>query len=333
LPRIEGGDVTVLRSNSLEAAFNLAVEELLLAGAEDHAPALFLWRSGPAVVIGKNQNPWRECRTDRLAADGIGLVRRVSGGGAVYHDEGNLNFTLVLRRGAYSEARQFAVVRRALRDLGVEAHLLNRNSLAVGGRKVSGSAFCFRGDGALHHGTLLVDADLARLETYLGPSVAGYRTHAISSAPMPVANLSASCPGLDWNRAADTLEAAFRAEYGLRTPAVEPARLGLAELDALRAKHASSEWRLGRTPAFTAVFGFPYRGDSTSLELEVAKGRVTRVGIGGAAEPALTAAGAALAGCRYDAPELADRLEADAAKHPVLAAARACLQTQPFRWV
>ena len=320
--------MTLLRSDILDAHYNLAVEELLLEQVERFAPALFLWRSGPGVVVGKNQNPWRECRTDLLAAEGITLARRVSGGGTVYHDPGNLNFTLVVAREAYDEARQFALVRRALRALGVQAELLNRSSLAVDGSKVSGNAFCFRRGAALHHGTLLIDADLTRLRRYLAPPEATYRTHAIASIPAPVENLSVLCPGLERRTVEYALCSAFRAAYGggdeIRT--VDAALLsGLADR---RERFASAAWRLGRTPAFTVAFSLPEGRGARTAELQVRQGRVTEVLVDGTASAGLTAR---LAGCRYDAALLARRLEAG--DNALEAGLREVCRRQRFCWV
>jgi lipoate-protein ligase A len=168
---------------------NLAVEEWLL----DHAPnlpVLFLYVNDPCVVIGKNQNPWRECRLSLMEKEGVPLARRISGGGAVYHDAGNLNVSIIVSRTEYREEKQYELIFQTLEKFGIKASKVRKNTLAVDGKKVSGQAFCFRGQRVLHHGTLLVNADLNRLGRYLGPEIEGIQTKAVASIPAEVMNLA-----------------------------------------------------------------------------------------------------------------------------------------------
>ena len=110
----------IVESQSLDVYRNLAIEEYLMEQVTDRGPVLFLWRSDRAVVIGKNQNPWRECRLDRMQADGVPLARRISGGGTVYHDEGNLNYCVMVDRAIYRKDQAYEMVIRALDSFGLE---------------------------------------------------------------------------------------------------------------------------------------------------------------------------------------------------------------------
>jgi lipoate-protein ligase A len=170
---------------------NLAVEEWLLENTP-HLPVLLLYVNSPCVVIGKNQNPWRECRLSLMEKEGVPLARRISGGGAVYHDEGNLNFGVIVPRTEYHEAKQYELIFQTLEKFGIKASKLRKNSLAVDGLKFSGQAFCFRGQHVLHHGTLLVNSDLDRLNRYLGSELEDIETKAVASVPSDVMNLSSS---------------------------------------------------------------------------------------------------------------------------------------------
>jgi len=170
---------------------NLALEEWLLGNAPA-LPVLFLYVNDPCVVIGKNQNPWRECRLSLMEEEGVALARRISGGGAVYHDTGNLNVSVIVPRTEYREDKQYELIFQTLETFGIKSSKVRKNSLVVGDKKFSGQAFCHRRDRTLHHGTLLVDADLDRLGRYLGPELDGIETKAIASVPAEVANL----PGL-----------------------------------------------------------------------------------------------------------------------------------------
>ena len=138
--------------------FNLAMEKWLC----DHLDGrriLYLWQNEHTVVIGKNQNPLKECRLAALKQDGGLLARRCSGGGAVYHDLGNLNFTMLVPNDQFDLHRQCSVLLQAVRQFGVDAQFSGRNDLTAQGRKFSGNAFYHGPHGSFHHGTLLVDTD------------------------------------------------------------------------------------------------------------------------------------------------------------------------------
>ncbi len=252
---------------------HLAAEELRLAAAgPDSEPAVCLWRADPAVVIGQNQNPWLECDPAALAAEGVTLARRVSGGGAVYHDPGNLNLSVVLPRVRYRAETVYDVFLDALRRLGVAARRADRTSLTLeDGRKISGHAFALRGGGALHHGTLLLRADLDRLRRALRPALDpnAVRTAAIASRPMPVANLSALHSGLTDADVEAALYAAAVAQWGAAVP--EDDEPPDAALDEALRRQASPDWLWGRTPAFT------WRPEGTAADIAVAEGRVRAV--------------------------------------------------------
>ncbi len=179
----------IVQSKSTDVYRNLAVEEWLLENAP-HLPVLLLYINSPCVVIGKNQNPWRECRLSLMEKDKVPLARRISGGGAVYHDEGNLNVSVIVPRTQYREEKQYELIFETLETFGIQASKLRKNSLAVNGKKFSGQAFCFRSDRVLHHGTLLVNSDLQRLGRYLGSEITGIETKAVASIPAEVMNLA-----------------------------------------------------------------------------------------------------------------------------------------------
>ena len=132
---------------------HLATEEYLLNQLAYDQIILYLWQTNPCVVIGKNQNPWTECLIPKLQQDGINIGRRLSGGGAVYQDLGNLNFTLLCNRKYFHFVDQINVILSALRTIGIAGDSDKRYALWVKGRKFSGNAFCFKQGKALHHGT------------------------------------------------------------------------------------------------------------------------------------------------------------------------------------
>jgi lipoate-protein ligase A len=190
-------------SKSVDPWYNLALEEYLLKHVRRGEVVLYLWQNNHTVVIGKHQNAWKECNCKLLEQDGGRLARRLSGGGAVYHDLGNLNFTMVMDRKLYDLEKQLTVILQAVRGLEIRAEFTGRNDLAIEGRKFSGNAFCFKSERAYHHGTLMVDTDLECLTRYLqapqsklvakGAGIASVRSRVINLASirsgLTVANL------------------------------------------------------------------------------------------------------------------------------------------------
>ena len=268
--RVTDGHTCCWSARRTSTWHNLAVEEYLLDTRGDREGALFLWQSGNAVVIGKNRNPWRDAGWRISSARAASWRGGLSGGGAVYHDAGNLNFAFIQPRVSYSREACFDCVRRVLSSLGVEAEVMEHNSLGVGGRKFSGNAFCFRKGAAMHHGTLLVRSDLDLLGRVLGPSLDGIRSRAVPSHPAPVVNLAEIRDSIT----VESLSDAFVRELGGggRVRMADAAELGRADVAALAQRHASWDWRFGATPAFDAVLNSNLGGGPLSLLLHVVGG-------------------------------------------------------------
>ncbi len=242
-------------STTTSAAENLAVEEYLLTRVTE-GDFLMLWKSAPTVVIGKFQNAYGEVSVAETMRRGISLVRRNSGGGTVYHDEGNLNFTMIADRGENSpEYERFLTpVIAALRELGIPAKMGDAFDITVDGYKVSGNAQSVVKNRVMHHGTLLFDADLTVLSEITGHASTAVQSKAIRSNPSPVCNLR---PYLkhDMDIAAFTeyLKTALCGEHtDVRTFTDEET----AEIARLHdTKYNTWEWNFAKSPAFTKDFG------------------------------------------------------------------------------
>lgn len=271
--------IRIFHSTSTDPYFNIATEKQLLETVDTNCSILYLWQNQNTVVIGRNQNPWAECRTSLLEDEGGHLARRLSGGGAVFHDLGNLNFTFIMHDADYDVDKQLSVIQTACAGLGITAERSGRNDLLADGQKFSGNAFYHSQGKAYHHGTLLVQANMEKLSHYLTPSKAKLEAKGVASVRSRVVNLSQLSPGLTCPLLADHMCHAFSQVYGL-TP--QNITLSPADLTAIEesAKYLSSwEWLYGpRLPfSFACEDRFPW--GSIRLELQVESGiiRAARV--------------------------------------------------------
>ena len=179
-----------LLNSSTDPYFNMALDEFCLENIVMEEPYFYLWRNRPSVIIGLNQNAWSEVNLDYLRDNGITLARRVTGGGAVYHDLQNLNYTIV----GLSLTPQPII--DALLRLGVPAELSGRNDIFVEGRKVSGYARRVSGCQEIIHGTLMYDVDLETLTHVLDTPGSKLQAKGIGSVRSRVANLKEYLPGV-----------------------------------------------------------------------------------------------------------------------------------------
>lgn len=241
-------------NRSDDPCFNAAFEEYLFT----HFPGeeiFLLWRNRPAVVFGCYQNVFAEICYPTVSEKGIAVIRRPSGGGTVYHDAGNFNYTMIrpAEKGRESDYGSFLdPMIKALCRLGVPAQRGRLCDIAIEGKKVSGSAQKASGGSILHHGTLLYDTDLAALHAVTERRYGGrYETKGIRSAPWPVTNIRASLG----DRAPDAETFAARLTEAFLPPDAVQATLppdALREIEAAaKEKYASWEWTFGHTPAFT----------------------------------------------------------------------------------
>ena len=298
----------VVPTQSLDPYENLALEEHLLELIDEHRIILMLWQSKHAIIIGKNQNPWRECSVSKLLASGGKLARRTTGGGTVYHDEGNLNFSFFTARGEFKEKRQYDVIIDTLREFGITAHIEGSNSLFVGDRKISGNAFYFRKNTALHHGTLLVETDLEALHTYLEPSQTGIATRAIASRPAKVVNLRELNSEINVERLAQCIVRSACAVFG-EDP--EYMKEDDFSTEALKEKYASWDWIYGSTPKFELTFEGEENGHKLTMKLAVKRGAIIEemsLEADGVHRSELKAVEETLRGSTFNATDMTERL-------------------------
>lgn len=182
---------------STDPFFNLAAEEYLLKYSEEEH--LIIYIDDPSVIIGKHQVANRETDTEFVTRNNIPVIRRISGGGAVFHDSGNLNFAFIIKSSAGNQVnfRKYTLpVIEFLSSVGIDAKLEGKSDIKAEGKKISGNAEHVFRERVLHHGTLLFSTDLAKLKASLRSDTSHYRTHGVSSNPAPVINIKELLPSV-----------------------------------------------------------------------------------------------------------------------------------------
>ena len=263
-------------SPSRDGHRNLAADEWLLDNLNEGDMALYFYINANAVIIGKNQNPWRECNLKRMEEDGVQLVRRITGGGAVYHDEGNLNFSFIAGNDRYDEHKQFELILTAVRSLGIPCEFSGKNDLKADGMKFSGNAFCARKHTRQHHGTLLVNANLAKLANYLNPDPKKLKAKGVTSVRQKVCNLSDFVPGLATEDVLAAVKKAYAEVYGAFEEFV-PTEDDLKGIEEYYKKQSSWEWAMGSTPDFGIELDERFDWGSVQLHIDVEKSVIERI--------------------------------------------------------
>ena len=236
-----------LRNTETNPYYNMAFDEFCLESLKIDEPVFYLWQNQPAVIVGLNQEVNTEVNLEYLKQNDIALARRVSGGGAVYHDWGNLNYTIVGRsEDLERDYPEYAgLMMQALRKLGVSAELSGRNDILVEGKKVSGFAKRVSKNRLMVHGTLMYDVNLDVLTQSLNPPATKLQTKGIASVRSRVTNLCEHLPEIkDIQDFKNRLEKALSNDY-----ADEEYKLSSSEIADVRSlahnKFARWDWIYG----------------------------------------------------------------------------------------
>ena len=288
---------------------NLALDEYFLDHLGEDDFLMYFYINSNAIIIGRNQNPWVECKLTEMEKDGVQLVRRITGGGAVFHDSGNLNFSFIAGEKRYSVENQLNLILNALRSIGIPCEFSGRNDLLSGGRKFSGNAFCTRKNIRQHHGTLLVNADLGRLNNYLSVDPRKLQAKGVKSVRSRVCNLSEIKPDLTTDMLLDALKNAYHENYG-EYSVISNDDIDASSLKNYIEKQKSDAWRLGNTPRFDAEIENRFAWGNVQIHLTLKNGIVESAQVYSDAIDAEIAGEIKniLTGAQFGAKSLANRL-------------------------
>lgn len=274
-----GKSMLYLETTSHDPAFNLALEESLLRSLPANHPGYFLlWQNIPSIIVGRHQCTAEVVNPAFVAACKIPVIRRMTGGGAVYHDLGNLNFSFIVHsRGKAGLAAFLAPIMAALAGLGVNASLSGRNDLEVNGKKISGSAQMFFDNKLLHHGTLLVNLDLERMADALRVDEAKFKSKGVASIRARVANLGELIgEKADMAQLKEALASSCASGREVLSPQMLAAAGELAER-----KYSTWDWNYGQSPPFNLEKRRRFPWGDVAIRLDVKKGRIRNCALNG----------------------------------------------------
>lgn len=257
--------------------FNMAVEEYVIKNLDPEDDYFILWQNNPAILVGKNQNTLEEINLDYVKKYNIEVVRRLSGGGAVYQDLGNVNFTYIVdyKKEYVNSMDRFAdAVIKALEMLGIDAEFSGRNDILVDGKKISGNAQYISKDRILHHGTLLFDSDLTVMSKALNVKPEKISSKGIKSVKSRVTNIKRY---LDDDITVDQFKRLILKNiFEVEGKQVKEYKFTKQDMDTINRlkddKYSSWEWVFGRSPKFNIKNSQRFTGGELGVNLDVKRG-------------------------------------------------------------
>lgn len=273
----------LINSKETNPYFNIAMEEYLLKNSNDDC--FILWRNEPAVILGINQNAFSEINLDYIKDNNIPVVRRLTGGGAVFHDLGNVNFTFISskNRDDFNNFIKFTTpIISYLNTIGVKAEFSGRNDLVIEGRKFSGNAQCSFNHKVMHHGTLLFSSEITNLSNALKPSSLKLESHGVKSVKSRVTNISEHLKSpMTVESFKDDLFRFAVAEFP-NSKVYDFNSRDISSIDELaKEKYSTWDWNFGKSPQYQLKNSINYSGGNVEFYFNVKKGIITQIKIYG----------------------------------------------------
>ncbi|MBO6159538.1 MAG: lipoate--protein ligase [Firmicutes bacterium] len=269
-------------SGCYDPFLNLAREEVLLRRVKEGQILLYLWQNQNTVVIGRNQNCYKECRVSLLESEGGILARRLSGGGAVFHDLGNLNYTFFAMREDFDTKRQTGLILDAVRSFGLAADATGRNDIEVNGRKISGNAYYLTKEACYQHGTVMIDVNADKIERYLQVDRSKLASKGVSSVRSRVMSLKEIQLSISVDRMKERIGEAFRSRFaGVSEHVFAPEECRQIEQEAafLRQRYASNAWRYSSKADYHDQMDGRFSWGGVEIKVRVSQGRIEMASI------------------------------------------------------
>lgn len=264
-----------IRNDSTNPYFNLAMEEYLF-NLDDNVDYFLLWQNEPTIVVGKYQNTAEEINSEYVKEKGIHVVRRITGGGAVYHDLGNLNYTFINKGREKKEFdfRKFTMpIVKALGRFGVEAELSGRNDITIAQKKFSGNAQYVKQGKVLHHGTLLFNSEMEELTKALKVSEDKFQSKGIKSVRSRVTNIADYLPAniTVYEFKEMLLKYMFDEDAELVEGQLKEADMNEINL-LMKSKYMNWDWNYGASPEFNVKQGKRFEGGKIEVLIKIKNG-------------------------------------------------------------
>lgn len=264
-------------SDSFDVYNNLAVEKYFLDSVRDDCCILYLWQNKSTVVIGRNQNPHAEFDLVAAEKENISVARRLSGGGCVFHDLGNLNFTFISHQKNYDLNKNMQVIQSACQMAGIDTEISGRNDILAYGRKFSGNAFYHSGERFYHHGTIMICTDIEKMQKLLTPTKAKLQSKGIKSVSSRVINLCELSSDLTCDMMIKHMIAAFEKVYGLKPDLIK--EINSDKISSLAKEYSSWDYIYTKTPPYTFSNKGHFSWGNIEIYLKIEKGSIAEASI------------------------------------------------------